>query len=407
MSIAPKRLLAELRRSCKYAREHFDTEASLDNPVQITESIWIYAKPDNVTSMTALVIGPEDTPYENGFFLFSIDVPSDYPNVPPKVKLLTRDGTVHFNPNLYKNGKVCLSTLGTWSGPGWTCAMTISSLCVDIQSLLVPDPLTNEPSYEVKRPNRLYRYERYSQMIEHATIRVGVWEMLHRTPAGCEVFLPVMQKQFAKHATSMIKRVDALQQKHDKPTTLRCDMWYNFSETLDYAHWANALRDLRDQLCGACGVLSSEEPPTQHSPENHQHHTDSSATVPETSLAADNMSTSVSTSADVDTTAAAVSALHLQSSTATAQSDTQPSTLPEGPPAKKRKYIRRPQKKDMIGKKCGDTIQILQKDSGPIVFVLKAGIKDPNIMRWYKTKPKPTGSTATETATETATATAQ
>lgn len=23
------------------------------------------------------------------------------------------------NPNLYADGKVCLSLLGTWSGPGW------------------------------------------------------------------------------------------------------------------------------------------------------------------------------------------------------------------------------------------------------------------------------------------------
>jgi hypothetical protein len=26
---------------------------------------------------------------------------------------------VRFNPNLYSDGKVCLSLLGTWSGPGW------------------------------------------------------------------------------------------------------------------------------------------------------------------------------------------------------------------------------------------------------------------------------------------------
>ena len=26
---------------------------------------------------------------------------------------------VRFNPNLYNCGKVCLSLLGTWSGPGW------------------------------------------------------------------------------------------------------------------------------------------------------------------------------------------------------------------------------------------------------------------------------------------------
>ena len=42
-----------------------------------------------------------------------------YPEVPPKVQLITTGmGAVRFNPNLYNCGKVCLSLLGTWQGPG-------------------------------------------------------------------------------------------------------------------------------------------------------------------------------------------------------------------------------------------------------------------------------------------------
>lgn len=33
--------------------------------------------------------------------------------------LTTGNGSVRFNPNLYNCGKVCLSLLGTWSGPSW------------------------------------------------------------------------------------------------------------------------------------------------------------------------------------------------------------------------------------------------------------------------------------------------
>lgn len=37
--------------------------------------------------------------------------------MPPVVKLVTTGGgTVRFNPNLYNDGKVCLSLLGTWHG---------------------------------------------------------------------------------------------------------------------------------------------------------------------------------------------------------------------------------------------------------------------------------------------------
>ena len=34
--------------------------------------------------------------------------------------LTTGCGTVRFNPNLYADGKVCLSLLGTYDGPRWT-----------------------------------------------------------------------------------------------------------------------------------------------------------------------------------------------------------------------------------------------------------------------------------------------
>ena len=67
--------------------------------------------------MKACIIGADDTPYANGIFVFDIYFPPEYPNVPPKVLLATTgNGKIRFNPNLYDNGYVCLSILGTWSG---------------------------------------------------------------------------------------------------------------------------------------------------------------------------------------------------------------------------------------------------------------------------------------------------
>ena len=54
----------------------------------------------------ALITGPIGTPYSLGCFAFDIYYPSNYPNVPPLVKLITTgNGTVRFNPNLYADGK--------------------------------------------------------------------------------------------------------------------------------------------------------------------------------------------------------------------------------------------------------------------------------------------------------------
>jgi hypothetical protein len=65
----------------------------------------------------AMIIGPVGTPYENGLFEFDIFCDEKFPNGPPRVRFKTTGGgRVSFNPNLYPDGKVCLSLLGTWPG---------------------------------------------------------------------------------------------------------------------------------------------------------------------------------------------------------------------------------------------------------------------------------------------------
>ncbi|XP_078581074.1 ubiquitin-conjugating enzyme E2 Z-like [Branchiostoma floridae x Branchiostoma japonicum] len=151
---------------------------------------------EDVTKIHALITGPFDTPYEGGFFHFLIRFPPDYPIRPPRVKLMTTDGEqVRFNPNLYKNGKVCLSILGTWTGPAWSPAQSLSSVLISIQSLMNEKPYHNEPGFEQER--NVGDAQRYNECIRHETIRVAVCGM---TEGRC-CHLPdqlrgVMEKSF-------------------------------------------------------------------------------------------------------------------------------------------------------------------------------------------------------------------
>lgn len=68
----------------------------------------------------------------------------------------TGNRSVRFNPNLYDDGKVCLSILNTWSGrpeERWNAqASSFLQVLVSIQSLiLVPEPFYNEPGFERTR----------------------------------------------------------------------------------------------------------------------------------------------------------------------------------------------------------------------------------------------------------------
>lgn len=102
----------------------------------------------DVTQGRALIIGPKDTPYAFCPLLFQFKLPPDYPFNPPAAKFLTCDGSTRFHPNLYVEGKVCLSILGTWNGPKWSAVMNISTVLSSIQSLLEANPITNEPGWE-------------------------------------------------------------------------------------------------------------------------------------------------------------------------------------------------------------------------------------------------------------------
>jgi ubiquitin-protein ligase len=120
-------------------------------PIYYASSIFLRPDNDRMDIMKCAIIGPEQTPYANGLFEFDIYFPSEYPQIPPKVLLRTTDsGTVRFNPNLYANGKVCLSLLGTWNGPGWDpLNSTLLQVLVSMQSLIfVSNPYFNEPGYE-------------------------------------------------------------------------------------------------------------------------------------------------------------------------------------------------------------------------------------------------------------------
>ncbi|KAH8075216.1 hypothetical protein JL721_1212 [Aureococcus anophagefferens] len=101
------------------------------------------------TAVDAMIVGLEGTPYAGGFFHFKVRFPPAYPCDCPKVELATTGrGTVGFNPNLYANGKVCLSILGTWAGPSWSPTQSLASVLLSIQSLMHDRPYVNEPGRE-------------------------------------------------------------------------------------------------------------------------------------------------------------------------------------------------------------------------------------------------------------------
>jgi hypothetical protein len=114
--------------------------------------IYYWINEANMRNGKGMIIGPEDTPYAYCPLIFDVNFSSDYPLNPPSVIILTSDGVTRFHPNLYVNGKVCLSILGTFSGPKWSPIMTTSNIFMSILSLLDNNPIANEPGFEKYGP---------------------------------------------------------------------------------------------------------------------------------------------------------------------------------------------------------------------------------------------------------------
>jgi len=92
--------------------------------------------PNDLFNWVATIIGPANTPYQNGVFNLEIQFPPDYPFKPPKIKFLTKV----YHCNINSQGGICLDILKD----NWSPALTISKVLLSICSLF-SDPNPDDP----------------------------------------------------------------------------------------------------------------------------------------------------------------------------------------------------------------------------------------------------------------------
>ncbi|KAK4545710.1 hypothetical protein LTR36_002664 [Oleoguttula mirabilis] len=144
-------------------------------------SLAVACRDSDVRNVRALIIGPPETPYEFGFFEFDVKFSKEYPITSPGVRCITTNGgRCRFNPNIYNEGKVCLSILGTWrgnAGEEWSSAQGLESVMLSIQSLMSQNPYENEPGYETAKKDEPTP-KAYVAKITHETLRIAVIQRL-------------------------------------------------------------------------------------------------------------------------------------------------------------------------------------------------------------------------------------
>jgi ubiquitin-conjugating enzyme E2 Z len=209
-----------------------DVKEIIQHPLS-DNSIYYSHDEENMLKGYAMIIGPSDTPYFGGYYFFELNFPVNYPYSPPHIIYCTNAEKIRFNPNLYVNGKVCLSLLNTWKGEQWTSCQTISSILLTICTILIKNPLLNEPG--IKRDH--HDFEKYNKIIQYKNIDIAILQILQKKIGvfldQFKVFDSEIKDNFKKNA---IKIRDYLEEKKstESESILLTTGLYNMNVKIDW-----------------------------------------------------------------------------------------------------------------------------------------------------------------------------
>ncbi|XP_014096523.3 (E3-independent) E2 ubiquitin-conjugating enzyme [Bactrocera oleae] len=184
-------------------REHRMLKTSLP------PGVWVKVFEDRMDLLSVMIEGPKKTPYEDGLFFFDIQLGREYPKSPPLCHYISYCSD-RLNPNLYEDGKVCVSLLGTWAGRDsevWGANSTLLQVIVSIQGLiLVPEPYFNEAGYEKQKGtqqgsenSRMYNEMVIIKMVQSST------KLLQQPP---ELFRQEICEHWNQRGLSMYERIN-------------------------------------------------------------------------------------------------------------------------------------------------------------------------------------------------------
>ena len=154
-STPSRSVLRRMRREWEGLREYcLSLNATADSMggAATTSAVHVRVCPDSPCVIKFALMGPIHTPYYQSLICFDVALPAMYPTEPPLC--LVYSYGLRLNPNLYANGHICLSLLGTWEGEHATerwqpASSLVLHIVQSIQALvLVKEPYYNEAGHD-------------------------------------------------------------------------------------------------------------------------------------------------------------------------------------------------------------------------------------------------------------------
>ncbi|XP_061377073.1 (E3-independent) E2 ubiquitin-conjugating enzyme isoform X3 [Danaus plexippus] len=173
--------------------------------------VWVRGYEDRIDLISVMIAGPARTPYEGGLFVFDVQLGGEYPRAPPLCHYHSYCSD-RLNPNLYEDGKVCVSLLGTWSGRGvevWGKDSSLLQVIVSLQGLILnAEPYFNEAGYEKQKGTQ--QGEENSRMYNEMVLLKLVQSMTKMVMNPPEPFREEILQHLRASAASLCRRLEGL-----------------------------------------------------------------------------------------------------------------------------------------------------------------------------------------------------
>ncbi|XWS67724.1 hypothetical protein CRYUN_Cryun04dG0030000 [Craigia yunnanensis] len=176
----------------------------------LPDGIYVRVYEDRMDLLRAGIVGAYGTPYQDGLFFFDFHLPPEYPDVPPSAYY--HSGGWRINPNLYEEGKVCLSLLNTWTGRGnevWDpSSSSILQVLVSLQGLVLnAKPYFNEAGYDKQVGTA--EGEKNSLAYNENTFLLNCKSMMYLMRKPPKDFEELVRDHFRRHGYYILKACDA------------------------------------------------------------------------------------------------------------------------------------------------------------------------------------------------------